>query len=87
MSRVNIFCLSSVAKNHAVRALSAAIADVRAWLILYNLKFNDSNTEFIVIGTRQLLSKVDISSVKVGSSDIAPSTSVRNLGAWFDIKF
>ena len=86
-SRVNIFSSSSVAKDHAVCALSAAIADVRAWLILYNFKFNDSSTEFIVIDTCQLLSKVDISSVKAGSSDIAPSTSVRNLGAWFDVKF
>lgn len=29
---------------------------------------------------------VDFSSVKVGLSDIVPSTSVRNLNAWFDIK-
>ena len=35
-----------MAKDHVVCALSAAIAVARAQLILYNLKFNDSNTEF-----------------------------------------
>ena len=74
LSRVNVFSLSSVPKDLAVCALSAAIADGRALLISYKVKFNDYKTEFI-IGTRQQLSKVDISSVKLGSSDIFPLTS------------
>ena len=67
-------------------ALCAAIAEVRAWPISHKLKFNDTKTEFIIIGTRQQLAKVEISSVKVGTADIAPLTSIRNLGAWFDDK-
>ena len=59
--------LSSVAKDHhAVQqslCLSAAIANVLAWLISLKLQFNSSETEFIVIGTRQQRFKVDISSL------------------------
>lgn len=62
--------LSSLAKHYAVCAFSAQI------------KCN----YFLIIGTRQQLSKVDISFVKVGSSGIIPLTRVRNLGALSTIK-
>jgi hypothetical protein len=39
---------------------------------------------FGVIGSRQQLCKVEIDSIRVGTSDIKPVTSVRNLGVWFD---
>ena len=77
---------SSEEMDRALSALCAAIAEVRAWLISHKLKFNDTKTEFIIIGTRQQLAKVEIPSVKVGTADIAPLTSIRNLGAWFDDK-
>ena len=50
------------------------------------LKLNDDNTEFMLIGTKQQLSKVNIDSLTVGSIDVAPVTVARNLGAWFDSK-
>ncbi|XP_020904621.2 uncharacterized protein LOC110242917, partial [Exaiptasia diaphana] len=70
--------------DRALSALSAAVADVRAWLTFHKLKFNDNKTEFIIIGTRQQLAKVDIPSLRLGSADITPLTSIRNLGMWFD---
>ena len=48
------------------------------------LKLNDGKTEFMLIGTKQQLSKVNIDSLTVGSIDVAPVTVARNLGAWFD---
>ena len=45
---------------------------------------NDSKTEFMIIGTRKLLTKVNIDGLTVGESNIVPVTSVRNLGSWFD---
>ena len=57
------------------------ITDVRAWLVSHRLMFNDMKTEFVIIGSRQQLSKVTIDSVKVGDSKIKPIESVRNLGA------
>ena len=41
--------------------------------------FKDSKTEFLVIGTPQQLSKVEIGHVFINGVD-----SVRNLGSWFD---
>ena len=46
--------------------------------------FNDTKTELLIIGTHQQLAKVTIDSVKVGTSNIKPMKSVRNLGSWFD---
>ena len=51
------------------------------------LKLNDNKTEFLIIGTSQQLAKVDISSIRVGDSDISPVSVARNLlGSWFDSK-
>jgi len=44
-------------------------------------------TEFLVIGSRQQLLKINHSSVRVGMIDIKPVKVVRNLGAWFDSQF
>ena len=35
-----------------------------------NLTLNDYKTEFLIIGTRQLLAKVNINCVRVGSTDV-----------------
>ena len=44
------------------------------------LKLNDDKTEFMLIGTKQQLSKVNIDCLTVGST----VTVARNLGTWFD---
>lgn len=49
-----------------------------------DLKFNDSKTEFLIIGLSQQLGKLDNISICVGDSDIHPMPLVRNLGRWFD---
>jgi hypothetical protein len=48
------------------------------------LWLNNGKTEFLLIGSRQQLAKVSIDSIKVGDADIAPVSSARNLGTWFD---
>ena len=48
------------------------------------LILNDTKTEFMVIGTRQQLAKVNIHSIKVGSFRVTPVPIVKNLSAWFD---
>ena len=74
---------SSAVQDDAVKAMEECITDVRAWLVSHRLMFNDMKTEFVIIGSRQQLSKVTIHSVKVGDSEIKPIESIRNLGAWF----
>ena len=48
------------------------------------LLLNDEKTEFLLIGTRQQLSKVEPLPLRVGTMDIEPVNCARNLGAWFD---
>ena len=38
----------------------------------------------MIIGIKKQLAKVNIDGLSVGESIIAPVTSVRNLGSWFD---
>ena len=45
---------------------------------------NDDKTEFLIIGTRQQLSKISIQSIKIGQTEVSPVASARNLGTWFD---
>ena len=48
------------------------------------LKLNPDKTEFLFLGTRQQLERVNTSHLVVGESRISPSTKVKNLGSWFD---
>jgi hypothetical protein len=48
------------------------------------LKINDSKTEFLIIGGRKQLGKINIERLKVGEKNIVPVKSVRNLGVIFD---
>ena len=45
---------------------------------------NDDKTEFLVNGTRQQLSKVNIDSLCVGNATVLSSSEVKNLGCWLD---
>ena len=71
-------------QNDAVEATEQCIQAIRSWIIKDKLRMNDSKTEFMIIGTRKQLTKVNIDGLTVGESSIAPVTSVRNLGSWLD---
>ena len=75
---------SPVVQDQAIQTINNCIVEVRAWLVSHKLMFNDTKTEFLIIGTRQQLSKVTIDSIEVGDADIKPVQEVRNLGSWFD---
>ena len=57
---------------------------LRSSVLTDKLKPNDDKAEFMLIGTKQQLSKVNIDSLTVGSIDVAPVNVSRNLGTWFD---
>ena len=48
-----------------------------------NLLLDDDKTKLLVIGTSKQLSKVSVSSIRVGDVDVIPVYSVKNLGSWF----
>ena len=64
--------------------MERCISDICTWMLTDKLKLNDDKTEFMLIGTKQQLSKVNIDCLTVGSIDVAPVTVARNLGTWFD---
>ena len=73
-------------QHDAIIAMQNCIKDIRLWMEHDKLILNDEKTEFLSIGTRQQLSKVNISSIAVGSSDVMRSSDVKNLGVFIDDK-
>ena len=67
-----------------VAAMESCIRDIRQWMLHDRLMINDTKSEFLIIGTRQQLNKVNIPGIVVGESNISPTRCVRNLGSWFD---
>ena len=64
-------------QSNAVDAMERCISAIRCWMIKDKLKVNDSKTEFILIGTRQQLAKVDIKGLVGGDATISPVTVVK----------
>ena len=64
--------------------MERCISDIRSWMLTDKLKHNDGKPEFMLIGTKQQLSKVNIDCLTVGSIDVVPVTVARNLGTLFD---
>ena len=75
-------CVSST--EDAVAAMEGCANEIRAWMLCDKLKINDDKTEFVIIGTRQQLSKVHVDSLAVGDAQVSPVQSVKNLGTWID---
>ena len=49
-----------------------------------NLLLDDDKTKLLVIGTSKQLSKVSVSSIRVGDVDVITVYLAKNLGSWFD---
>ena len=63
----------------AIKSMEHCILDIRLWMLNDYLKLNDDKTEFLIIGKPQQLGKVDITSIRMGNSDIHPIPTPRNL--------
>lgn len=48
------------------------------------MKINDIKTEFLILGTKQQHNKVNINTLSVGDSALAPAAMAQNLGVLFD---
>ena len=69
--------LGNTAQANAIQAMEKCIDAVRKWMIQDRLMINDDKTEFLLVGTRQQLDKLDSCSITVGNNRISPSTCVR----------
>ena len=64
--------------------MEACIADIRAWMRENKLQLNEAKTELVAITPSRHKDTVDIESVRIGNSNITPTSTARNLGATFD---
>ena len=68
----------------AITAIERCIQVIKNWMHDNKLLLNEAKTKFLLIGTKQQLTKVNILHFKVGNANIAPHSPVKNLGVWFD---
>jgi len=68
----------------AVRLMSRATDTLSAWLSSNRLRLNPLKTQFIWLGTRQQLAKLDLNLLAAEFPLISFSTSVRDLGVILD---
>ena len=73
-------CASSI--DDAIAAVERCVNEIRAWMLCDKLIINNGKRYFVIIGTRQQLSKVHIDSLAVGDAHVSPVQSVKNLGTW-----
>ena len=75
-------------QNNAVYALNmleSCVSEIREWMTDNFLKLNDNKSEFIVMGSKCLRDKLNISHFRIANSSSVPASKVRNLGAYFDM--
>ena len=72
-------------QQDAITAMENCIDDICSRME-HDKLLNDEKTEFLVIGTQQQLSKVNISLITTGNSSIMKSSVARNLGSYIDDK-
>lgn len=75
---------NTVGQSQAITAMERCVEDIRTWMLTDKLKINDKKTEFMIIGTRQQLSKISPCHLTVGNTNVTSVNSARNLGTWFD---
>ena len=71
-------------QNQAVSCMESCLDDVKSWMISNKLKMNDLKTEFIIISSHQQLTKIDLTSIRVGVSMISAVDDIRNLRVYLD---
>jgi len=66
----------------AVVQMQNCLCEIRRWMENNHLKLNDSKTEYMVIGSKFLVNKIDSPlTIQIGEETVTASASVRNIGA------
>ena len=71
-------------EEEAIAAMERCIRDTQKWMKEAKLQLNTDKTELLLIGTKQQLQKINMSTLCVGNDLIKPSKEVKNLGVWLD---
>ena len=68
----------------ALLAMQSCVVEIKKWLCNDKLLMNDGKTEFIIIGTKQQLAKVNIDNITIAETNVNPISVAKNLGVWLD---
>ena len=71
-------------EENARTRMEACITKIQIWMICNKLQLNDDKSEFLIIASRNEMSKIQCPSLYVGNSLINAKHSARNLGVQFD---
>jgi len=71
-------------EHDALHRLEICLQEVQQWMAVNWLKLNKSKTDFIIFGAKKNLSLLKTEAIMVGDSEIAPSESVKSIGATLD---
>ena len=82
-SQLYLHCLAVDQRSAALR-LAECIERVEGWMKSNRLKLNSDKTQFMWLGSRQQLAKIDTKTITIGEHSIESSTSAKNLGVTFD---
>ena len=70
--------------EYAKQLLVQCIAEIRAWMLLHQLKLNNEKTEFIVLQSPHNLRVHGSPSLELPGLTLTSTDAVRNLGCYFD---
>jgi hypothetical protein len=71
--------------SRCLKNMEACIENTEGWMAANRLKFNGDKTEFMVIGTKQMLNKLpQTPTLHIGDSGILASSSAKNIGVVMD---
>ena len=82
-SQLYLHCPSTDQSTAASR-LAECIESVERWMRSNRLKLNSEKTQFMWLGSRQQLAKIETQCMHIGDHSIKFSTSAKNLGVTFD---
>ena len=82
---VQLYVTGSQREIHQLtRSLEQNLSTISHWYYKNGLKINAAKTQFIVLGTREMIRRIPPISVTFSGSTIACSNTVKNLGVWID---
>ena len=68
----------------AMFKLRSCVTELRVWLMNNMLKLNDSKTEFFIAASAHNINRLCDFKLQIGSVEIPPSPTIKNLGITFD---
>ena len=71
-------------EGDAATRMMLCLADIRLWMVKNFMKLNDDKTEYLIISSPNMRSKITSKDLQVGGVSVSPSSSARNLGVYFD---